>query len=57
MRGSGIERTHAVDFISHTQLQMVLQIFADAGQILHDLDAEILQTRAITDTGEFEQLR
>lgn len=50
MSGGGIERAYAVDFISHAQLQMILQILADAAQILYDLDAKILQTRAVADS-------
>jgi hypothetical protein len=57
VRGSSIERTHTVDLVRHAQLQMVLEILADAAQILHDLDAEILQPCTVADAGEFEQLR
>ncbi len=57
MRGRGVERTHAIYSVSHPQLQVILEILTDAAQILHDLDPEILQSRAIADAGQFEQLR
>src|SRR5579864_7977392 len=35
---------------------MILQVFADTTQIVHDVQAKVLQTRTVTDAGQFEQL-
>ena len=36
---------------------MVLQVLADAGQVVHDVDAERRELRGVADAGELQQLR
>ncbi len=55
--GHRVERLHAVDLERHAQLQVVLQVRADAGQIPSHLDAVRLQLRRVADAGEHQQLR
>ena len=43
--------------VLHVDLEMVLQVLADAGQVVHDVDAERRQLARVADAGELEQLR
>jgi hypothetical protein len=52
-----IQRTRAADAVDHAQLQMVLQVFADAGQVGQRRDAELVQARGRADAGQLQQLR
>src|SRR5262249_46940170 len=51
-----VQRLGARDLVDEPQLQMVLQIFADAGLVEHDRDAEALELIGAADTGELEDL-
>ena len=45
------------DLEDHPQLQMVLQVLADAGQRMHDGDAVLGKQRGIADAGQLQQMR
>ncbi len=51
----GRDRARAAE--DHPRLQMILQIFADAGQRVDDADAEALQQRGRPDPRQLQQLR
>ena len=51
----GAHRLGAV--VLHVDLEVVLQVVAHAGQVLLDLDASLFQHLAVTDAGQFQQLR
>ena len=46
-----------LNFVDRTDLQMVLQVGAHAGQVLFDLDAVLLQQRRRPDARELQDLR
>ena len=52
-----IEGQRALGAPAHAHAVMVLQVFADTGQVVHDRDIETLQPFRIADTGQFEDLR
>ena len=52
-----VERQRVLDLERHAQLQVVLEVLADAGQLVHDRDAVLLQQRAGPDARELEDLR
>ena len=41
--GHGVKRAGVADLEGHAQLQMVLQVAANAGQVMHHRDAVLLQ--------------
>src|SRR5262249_32287000 len=51
-----VERFGAFDLIDEPQLQMILQVFADAGLVEHDANAELPELAGDADAGEFEDL-
>src|SRR5690606_6643642 len=51
-----IERGRAGDLIDRTKLKMVLEVLADARQVMHDLKAERFDPLALTDAGELQKL-
>ena len=59
--GHGVERHVAFaagpDFVDRTDLQMVLQIGAHAGQVLFNFNAVLLEQRCRTDARELQDLR
>ncbi len=52
-----IERARALDAEDRAQLQMVLQIFAEAGERMHDFAADPLQRVGAPETGKLHQMR
>jgi hypothetical protein len=50
MRGQGIQRSDALHLKSHPKLEVILQVFPDARQILYDVDAHPLQPCAVSDS-------
>ena len=55
--GKRVERRHAVHFEYGTDLEVVLQVLADARQIVPDCNAMALQQRAGADAGKLQDLR
>ena len=52
-----VERGDAVDLVDHAQLQMILQVGADARPVEHDRDAVLLQLLRRADAGQQHDLR
>ena len=52
-----VQGWHAVDLECHAQLQVILQILADAWQEMPDIDALLLQQSAGANAGQLQQLR
>ncbi len=52
-----VEGRQAGDLEDHPQLQVVLQVLADAGQRVRDRNAVAGEQRRIADAGELQQMR
>ncbi len=52
-----VERADALDAIDGPQLEMVLEVLADARRVVEDLDPEAAQAFRIADAGELEEMR
>src|SRR5215813_6244718 len=51
-----VQRGDARHLIDHTQLQMVLEVFADTRLIEHDRNTKLPELRGGTDTGQKQRL-
>ena len=54
--GRGVQRLEVLHLEDQAELQVVLQVLADAGQRMQRLDAIVLQHRRIADAGELQQV-
>ena len=54
---AGCTETGRFAGVLDVDLEVVLQVLADAGQVVHDLDAERRELGRVADAGELEQLR
>ena len=52
-----VQRFDAAQFEHQARLQMVAQVFANAGQMLVDGDTQFAEACGVADAGEFKQLR
>ncbi len=52
-----IQRAGVFHLERHAQLQMILQVLADPGQLMHDRNAVLLQQCSRADTGTLQNLR
>ena len=55
--GQAVQGLHALDAEDRADLQMVLEVLADAGEVAADGDAVRLQQRRRADAGELQDLR
>src|SRR5262249_62228031 len=51
-----VEGLGARDLVDEPQLEVILQVIADASLVEHDRDAEVLQLARAADAGELEDL-
>jgi hypothetical protein len=54
---SRLHRDRLLGGVLDVDLEVVLQVLADAGQVVHDVDAERLEVVRVADAGELQQLR
>src|SRR6185295_18797148 len=52
-----VGRDRPCAFVDDARLQVVLQVFADAGELVHDGNVEAAQKRLRPHAGELQQLR
>ena len=54
---AGCTETGCVAQVLDVDLEVILQVLADARQVVHDRDAERLELARVPDAGELQQLR
>ena len=54
---AGRDRDRLLGGVLDVDLEVVLEVLAHAGRVVHDVDAEAAEQRLVTDAGELEQLR
>ena len=54
---AGRDRDRLLGGVLDVDLEVVLEVLADAGQVVDDVDAELAEQRLVADAGELEQLR
>ena len=51
------DRDRLLGGVLDVDLEVVLEVLADAGQVVHERDAELGEVLLVADAGELEQLR